>query len=270
MDRAGVASQVIAATPQVLSLPDPTHALHASRLVNDEYARIIDTYSGRFNGYGALPSPHVDEALKEIPRIFDELGFVGVSLPTMTIASKQAGPQFLDEPALDAVWEALNDYHAIVNIHPTGYAACSPMLSGSGLTWVNGAPVEDATAVLQLLKADVVRRFPQVRFHVAHLGGDVPFIAQRIEENFEDWQAFAHSPLEQLRTMYFGAANFHEPSLILAAETFGAAQLLAGSDFPYFQREKYLRAFDYIRGSRLSQEDIEVVLSGNAARLYGY
>ncbi|AEX47310.1 hypothetical protein CDB402_2019 [Corynebacterium diphtheriae INCA 402] len=36
------------------------------------------------------------------------------------------------------------------------------------------------------------------------------------------------------------AANFYEPSLRMAAEYYGATQVLAGSDHPYFQEEKLI------------------------------
>nr|WP_120492026.1 amidohydrolase family protein [Corynebacterium lactis] len=264
MDRAGVATQIIAVTPQVPSLPDASDSATAARLVNDEYARIVRDYEGRFLAYGALPLPHIDETLAEIPYIFDELGFVGVSISTVTMDTF-----FLNDPSLDPVWEALNERSAIVNIHPTGSGACSEMINGASLEWVNGAPVEDATATLQLLKADVPRRYPNITFHIAHLGGDLPFIARRIEDNYEDWHAFAASPIQQMRKMYFDAANFHEPSLRLAAETFGIRQILGGSDFPYFQEDKYVRAFSYIREANLTQEEIDAALFANAQRLYG-
>lgn len=264
MDRAGVATQIIAVTPQVPSLPDAADSLTAARLINDEYARIVNDYQGRFFAYGALPLSHIEQTLAEIPRIFDELGFLGVSISTVTM-----GDFFLNDPSLDPVWEALNERNAIVNIHPTGTGACSEMINGAHLEWVNGAPVEDATATLQLMKADVPRRFPNITFHIAHLGGDLPFIARRIEDNYEDWDAFAASPMQQMRQMYFDAANFHEPSLRLATETFGIRQILGGSDFPYFQEEKYVRAFSYIREANLTQEEIDAALFANAQRLYG-
>lgn len=88
-----------------------------------------------------------------------------------------------------------------VNIHTTGSGAHSTMIQGAGLEWVNGAPVEDATAVLQPLKEDM------------------PFLAQHIE----DWGALPALPCTD------------------AAEYYGATQVLAGSDHPYFQEEKYVR-----------------------------
>jgi predicted TIM-barrel fold metal-dependent hydrolase len=263
MDKAGVKAQIIAVTPQSPYLPESKYSAQAATMINDEYARILSEYPDRFYAYGALPLPHVEASVAEVERIFTETGFVGVSISTII-----GDGMYLNDSRLDPVWEALNDKNAIVNIHPTGCGADSTMLANADLHWVNGAPVEDATATLQLLKADVPGRFPNITFHIAHLGGDLPFLTQRIEDNYEDWDAFPSSPRAQLKKMYFDAANFYEPSLRLAAETFGSTQIMGGSDFPYFQEEKYVRAFDYIRGSQLSSDEIEAILAGNATRLY--
>ncbi|WP_426716905.1 amidohydrolase family protein [Corynebacterium auriscanis] len=264
MDKAGVETQILAVTPQSPSSDSPQASLDAAQWVNDEYARIVEEYPGRFHAYGALPLPHVDQSVREAIRVLEELKFVGISVPTIT-----QGKIFLDDPRFDPVWAALNERGAVVNVHPTGGGACSPMLASQKLEWVNGAPVEDATATLQLLKADVPRRFPNITFHIAHLGGDLPFLSQRIEDNYTDWDAFSASPNAQLRQMFFDAANFHEPSLRLAAETFGAEQIMAGSDHPYFQDEHYVRAFDYVRSAKLPQHEIEAILRGNAQKLLG-
>lgn len=263
MDRAEVEKQILAVTPQAPAGPEAASSLDAARMINDEYARIVRTHPGRFLAYGALPLPHVDASLAEIPRIFDDLGCVGVSITTVL-----RGPVSVADERFEPVWQALDDRSAIVNIHATGSGALSPMITDHRLEWVNGAPVEDAIAVLQLLKAGIPNRYPHLRFHIAHLAGDLPFLAQRIEDNFEDWGAFPASPNRTLQGMWFDAANFHEPSLRLAAETLGADRILAGSDHPYFQDEKYVRAFSYIRDAALAPEHIEAILSGNADDLY--
>ena len=92
---------------------------------------------------------------------------------------------------------------------------------------------------------------------------------QRIEDNYEDWNAFDSSPIEIFKSKFwFDTANFHEPSLVLSNETFGNSQLLLGSDFPYFQNEKYTRAISYIESSRLTLLDKNNILSVNAKQLY--
>lgn len=265
MDEAGVELQVLSVMPQGVfgADTDPPAVADAIRVVNDEYGELLDRYPGRFLAYGALPLPHVGESVAEARSVLAEPGFVGVSIPTgfpdgMTLADSR----------LDPVWTELNERRAVVNIHPTGSGAGSPLIAEHGLAWVNGAPVEDTTAVLHLLQADVPRRFPEIRFHIAHLGGALPFLARRIEDNYEDWNAFPSSPGAAMRRMWFDAANFHKPALVAAVDTFGAAQVMAGSDHPYFQGEKYLRAFDYIREARLDGAVIDEILSGNVRGLY--
>ena len=41
-----------------------------------------------------------------------------------------------------------------------------------------------------------------------------------------------------------------------------------GSDFPYFQNDKYIRAATYIQESKLSEDDKEKILFKNAQALY--
>lgn len=265
MDAAGVDLQTIAATPQVPAAPAVADSAAAAQAINDFYAQLVTDHPKRLRAYGVLPLPHVAASVAEAVRVLDDLGFLGVSLTTTL-----PDPAFtLSDSKLDPLWQVLNERASVVNIHPTGSGVHSPLIQRHGLAWVNGAPVEDATAVLHLLKADVPRRFPNIRFHVAHLGGDLPFLAQRLEDNYTDWDAFPASPLESLRSMWFDAANFHTPSLVLAATTLGAGQLLGGSDHPYFQADKYLRAFSYIREAPLTPETVGAILRENAISLYG-
>ncbi|MDP9800747.1 putative TIM-barrel fold metal-dependent hydrolase [Arcanobacterium wilhelmae] len=264
MDRAGVATQVLAATPQIPSVADPDKSAQAARMINDIYADVVARYPGRFLALGSLPLPHVEESIAEIGRIFDELHFHGIAFPTVL-----PGGLSIADPQLDPIWEELDRRGALVNIHATGSGAHTPMITDFWLTWVNGAPMEDAIATLQLMKKDHPNRFPHVRLHIAHLAGDLAFLSQRIEDNYTDWDSFASSPREMLHHMYYDAANFHEPSLRLAVETYGDSQIMAGSDIPYFQEDKYVRAFDYIRTAKLDDDVKAKILRGNAQALLG-
>lgn len=263
MDKAGVDAQVLSVMPQGAFGPDARAVAEAAASVNDIYARLIEDYPRRFFAYAHLPLPHVAESIAETRRMLAVPGFLGVSVPTVFPDGTA-----LSDPGLDEIWAELDRQETVVNVHPTGQGACSPLIAEAGLAWVNGAPVEDATAVLHLLKADVPGRFPHIRFHIAHLGGDLAVLFQRLEDNFEDWDAFASSPQDALRSMWFDAANFYEPALRLALEAYGHDKVMAGSDHPYFQDEKYVRAFDYVRGAAIDAEVVDAVLGGNAAELY--
>ncbi len=93
----------------------------------------------------------------------------------------------------------------------------------------------------------------------------------RIKDNYEDWHAFNADPYELLnRQFWFDTANFQGSSLVNAIETFGEDKFMMGSDFPYFQDEKYTRGVQYIKESGLDMEAVEGVLRGNAIQFYNF
>lgn len=269
MDAAGVQYQVLSATPQSPLLADAATATDAARMVNDIYADILARYPERFRAYGAVPFFHPDQAIEETTRALDDLGFDGIAINALPAENKA----ITDEEYVP-FFEELNRRGTVLYIHPSGNAAYSEPMLSHHLEWVNGAPMEDAIAVLHLLKGDYINRFPNIKFQVAHLGGDVAFLAQRIEDNFTDWGSFPTSPRENLKKIWFDAANFFGPSLVMAHDhVFDPDRILAGSDYPYFQnmgdRELYTRAVDYVVESGLDAEAVNNILVHNPVRLLG-
>ena len=264
MDIAGVKYQVLSATPQSPQWGSPDEALELAKMINNLYASIINKYPDRFIAYGAVPLPYTEEAILEGKRVINELGFKGIAVNTI-IQNEVA----ISDDRFSPFFEAMNELSTLIYIHPTGCGANSDMINDYHLEWVIGAPVEDTIAPLQLLKKDFPRRYPNLRFHIAHLGGALPFLLQRIEDNYSDWQAFKSSPTNDLQSRFwFDTANFHEPSLICSNESLGNSQLLLGSDFPYFQNENYTRAVSYIKQSSLSEDEKENILRNNAMERY--
>lgn len=264
MDAAQVSHQILSATPQSPYLKDERAAVRAAQMINNRYAEIVNEYPRRFEAYGALPFPHVDQSIQEAERVIRELRFKGVGINTLIAP----GLYPFDEPFYP-IWECLNALNTIVYIHPTGFGACSSMVNDKELEWVVGAPIEDMVALLHLLKSDIPYRYRNITFHMAHLGGGIGFQLQRLEDNFEDWDAFPQSPSQTLREhFYFDAANFLDEALVLSVKLFGADKIMMGSDFPYFKDAKYTRAVDYIRRADLSEGDKEQILRKNAEALY--
>lgn len=270
MDEAGVRLQVISATPQSPEFSgvggvSQAQAVGAARMVNDIYAELIDAYPGRFLAYGAVPIGFPEAAAEMAAELAEHPGFVGVAInaifqdPDASVAEERYFP----------LYEQLASTGSVLYIHPTGQAAHAPGMRSWGLDWVNGAPMEDAIAALQLMKQDVPRKFPQMPIHIAHLGGDLPFLAQRLEDNFEDWDSFPTSPAQTLRELWFDSANFTPGALRLAEEIYGGSHLLTGSDYPYFQDEKYTRSVTYIPRAGLGDAFSDSLWRGNALSLYG-
>jgi 6-methylsalicylate decarboxylase len=264
MDRAGVKMQVLSASPQFPYFDNRNNAVSAARYINDAYADIVKRYPSRFVAFAVTPLPHVDASLEEMARALDKLGMVGVTIGT-TIQERA-----IIDPMFDPFWTEMNRRGTILFVHPMGVGACSPQVQAGGLTWPIGAPIEDTLAVAQLVQKEIPLRYPRIRIVVSHLGGALPLIIQRLDNQagmFMPHNA-TEKPSETARRMWYDTVSHaFVPALRCACEALGTDRLVLGSDFPYEKGEVYQRCVDYVRDVGLSREQAEAILDRNAQAL---
>jgi aminocarboxymuconate-semialdehyde decarboxylase len=266
MDRAGVDIQILSACPQMPYSPDRDAAVRVARFVNDQYAAVVKAHPDRFRAFAATPMPHVDASIAEIARCLDDLGMVGVCMNTT----------ILDEPLVDTkfapIFAELDRRGAILYIHPSGNACCSPLVARHHLTWQLGAPMEDTISIMQLITNGIPSRYPNLRIINSHLGGAMPMLMQRVDNQYA-WEApeTPETPsLAAKRMWYDTVGHGHVPALRAAIDTFGADRLVLGTDFPYEDGDIFVRAIDYISDPRIAPEDAERILARNAQHLFGF
>jgi len=265
MDRAGVDLQVLSAAPQLPHGPDRAAAVDAARYVNDQYAELAARHPGRFRAFASLPLPHIDAAAAELARALDQLGMVGVAMTTTIM-----GQPLVDSPAAQLFAE-LDRRGSVLYLHPAGNAACTPLISQHHGTWSVGAPVEDTISALHLITHGIPSRYPQMKILNSHLGGALPMLLQRLDNQLP-WEApeTPEPPSAAARRMWYDTVGHgHPPALRCAADSFGAGRLVLGTDFPYENGAVFERAVSYITPSGLAPGDADRVLSANARALFG-
>ena len=72
MDRNGIDVGVMSSSPAVEELPEK-ESVYFAKKSNDAVAELIKKFPGRFLGTAILPTPYVDEAIKELERCVKEL-----------------------------------------------------------------------------------------------------------------------------------------------------------------------------------------------------
>ena len=261
MDQAGVAKQVLSATPQLIQFADAATCQAGARMINDIYADAVRQHADRFLAYGAVPLPHVEESIAEAHRCIDKLGFLGIGISTLVANKTIARDDFAP------FYGEMNRMGAVVYIHPTGCGALSPMVTDFKMEWLVGAVMEDVLVILQLLKADIPYKYPNIKWHISHLGGGITFVMQRVEDNFAVLKAFPRSPTAELKKMWFDTVGFQGPALRQMIETLGSEHLILGSDYPYFG-PLYPRMVSYIEKAGLPEDVARAIVDHNAARLY--
>jgi 6-methylsalicylate decarboxylase len=262
MDRAGIDLQILSSTPQVPHFERKDHAIAAATVVNDEYAAAVRRWPGRFRAFASIPLPHVRESLHEIDRALDGLGMIGVAITTSILGRSIA------DPAFAPIYEELNRRGAVLYTHPEGCGGHSPLIQRHDMTWMVGAPIEDTIAVAHLIVAGIPSRYPRIKIINSHLGGAIPMLLQRMDNQFI-WEApqTPEMPSVAARRMWYDSvAHGYSPALRAAVDALGADRILLGTDFPYESGALFQRAVDYIGESGLPAESAALVLDFNAAR----
>jgi 6-methylsalicylate decarboxylase len=166
MDRHGIDAALLS-VPVPLDVADPRRA---ARALNEAGAAAVAEAPSRFGLLATLPLPDVDGALEEIAYALDTLGADGLLL-----LSSYAGV-YLGDARLEPVFAELDRRAAVALVHPVAGGSPVPSLAPSLFEF----PFDTTRAVANLVIGGTLERFPSVRLIVAHGGGAVPLLTDRI------------------------------------------------------------------------------------------
>ena len=269
--RAGVLAELGVDT-QVLTLTTPgTHvetaatAARLASLVNDDFASVVRDRKGRFAALATLPLNDPAAAARELERAITQLGLPGAMLFSNVNGTALADPRFWP------LYEVANEHSAVLHIHPTAPVGVEAM-TDFWLMPLVGFPLDTTLAAAKLVFAGVFARFPRIRWVLSHLGGAIPYLAERLDRGFHAFREcranIEQPPSEYLRQLYYDTVNFDPAALQLAISFAGTDHILAGSDYPH-QIGSIPAMLQAIRGLPISEHDKAAILGRNAAGLLG-
>lgn len=262
LDREGVDRQLVSLTCPGTLLETPGRSVELARLVNDAFAGIMERHGDRFIPLATLPLNDPSASVAEFERVRDK-GFKGC----MVFGNVNGTP--LADGRFWPLWQAASDARAVMYIHPTfplGVEAMQPYW----LMPMVGFLFDTTLAAAHLVYAGIPERYPGIRWVLGHLGGTIPYLAERLDRGFEAFaecrRDLAAPPSEHLRKFYYDTVNFDPDALRLAIAFAGVDQILAGSDYPH-QIGSIPRMIASIKSLGLPAEDEAKILGGNAAAL---
>lgn len=195
------------------------------RQINEWSAELVRGHPGQFAALAALSLDDPAAAVTEIRYALDVLGLHGVVLP---------GGRSLADPELVPVLAALDGRAAVAFVHPSPSARCDCVVTEVPPPVLDFV-VDTTRAAVALLFNGSLERFRSIRFVLAHAGGTLPFLAQRLE--LADTWVGGVPPGEVrrgLRRLYYETAQSRGPGTLacLRAVT-EESHILFGTDFPF-------------------------------------
>jgi aminocarboxymuconate-semialdehyde decarboxylase len=263
LDEEKIDTQVLTFTSPGVHVHPPERAVAYARLVNDAFAAIVRERPKRFTSLATLPLNDPAGSVAELDRAIGDLGFRGV------MVFGNVNGVALSDQRYEPLWERANAHKAVCYIHPTHPLGVEAM-NDYWLMPLVGFPFDTTLAAASLVFSGVVERFPDITWVLAHLGGAIPYLAERLDRGYRAFKTcranISSPPSEYLKHFYYDTVNFDTDALRFAIGFAGLDHILAGSDFPH-QIGSLRLMVDTLRELALPAAEEAQVLGGNAERL---
>jgi 2,3-dihydroxybenzoate decarboxylase len=270
MDDAGIDVQVLSLTAPGLQVDiDAEHARANARFANEYLAKAIGEHPDRFRGFAALPLQDPAAAAAELERAVTQDGLCGALVNDCVTGP---GGRYLDAPAYDELWSALESLGVPLYLHPGAPPADHwrviegrPELYGATWSWA----AEVSGHALRILFSGVFDRHPGATLILGHMGEFLPFQRSRLDSRYA---AFATTtPVQRRPSDYLGtniiftnSGVFSPAAMLGAVLEVGADALMFSVDYPYESSYEAVKGFEQ---TTLSAADREKIAHGNAERL---
>ncbi|MBI4318661.1 MAG: amidohydrolase family protein [Chloroflexi bacterium] len=279
MDEVGVDVELLGPSAAFLGAIDAAgmESREAVRLTNDEFARVVRDYPGRFVGGVAIDPFDVQFALAEIERCVTKLNFRAISMVT------SYNGLYIDDEQFWPIFKLAEELDVPIFAHPGRTTLGWKEMQRSEKSYLRAeiSMLLDSTiCVGRFVLFGIYDRFPTLKVVFGQLGGFVPFMFGRFDlvhnyhrlwppEVVADEAVLPARLLRDYRGRIMGDTHSVEHiALECAAQTLGADCIVVGSDFPIGPISFSIRwNLEEIGKMRVSEGDRNKILGENAARL---
>ncbi|SRR5579875_728703 len=265
MEKQGVDTQVIASSNPGCEVFPREMGLKLMRINNDTIAEFSRKHPGKFIGLASLPLQDIQASLEELDRV-RSLGLRGL------IIFSNANGKYTDRDEFWPIFERAERFRFPIFLHPTVPANAESFTEYHIWGPVFGFGADTVIAALRMIMSGLLEKYPALRIVLGHLGETIPFLINRI--NFVYVRTPEAVPRIKRKPSEYFLSNFyvdtsgvhHQPSLNMVHETMPRDRVIFGSDYPF---ENMSKGVDFVKNSKLSEEDKERIFWKNTAALFG-
>ena len=263
MDEVGMDMQLLTIGFPGAALLDAEDGIALTREMNDELGQVCRRYPDRFAAMASVYMKEPEEAARELERCVRELGLKGLfaraNIDGVPMSDRRFRPVLAKAAELDVP----------IIFHPVA-GAQHDLLKGHHFGALIGFMFETTLLFATLIYQGIFEEFPNLKLIAPHLGGTLPFLAERISwgYNYPNTEhIIPKNPYEYYKLLYFDTTSFYPPALDCTYALAGADRMLMGSDYP-FRIGDLDRAVRSIQDWDRPEAEKRKVLGENAVRLF--
>jgi len=269
MDEAGV-------DRGVMKLPGTAEWLDIElcRYFNDAAAAHAAESGGRLTALAVVPPYSTQENLDELERCRNKLGLKCIQLAC------HYGDRYLDDPAFEGFFTALNELGMNAYVHHTPV----PVEFETFRTYDNvrrsyGRIVDQGLAVSREMYSGFFQKYPNVCMIHSMMGGAfyaiqammLPHGPSKHKDEVQRFSSDSGDLTESMKKHLFFEMSHAQPwsksGLEYAVSVVGADKIVYGSSYPV-KMDWMMEGPAFVKALDLSEEDKDLMLNGNAERLY--
>jgi aminocarboxymuconate-semialdehyde decarboxylase len=238
-------------------------ALELAADYNEQVAGAQRANPGRFYGTASIPLQDTREALAMLDHTIGTLGLVAVNLPATT------GGEPIDVRRLDPFYARVAELGVPLIVHPTDVVFADALSAYDGdLFRAIGRTLDTSVTILRLIFSGAMERHPDLRVLHTHSGGLLPYQVGWIDKSPYANKGIASLPQatsDYIKRIYVDTVAPYPLTIRTAVEFYGLDHVVYGTDYPCWSPAA---SFDVLNRSGLSADQVDQVLSQNAARLF--
>lgn len=258
---------------------DPELAMAYARAYNNWQWDFAKPALGRIVPIAHIPLYDADLAVAELKRCL-KLGFKG-----MFLAPEPVGGRRPSNPAFDPLWELMADadlpvcvhlivrFDRVVNLSNIQWWDLSKERPDTVFSFGLGGTMQLIPAVAALVCDGLIERHPRLKVAIVESGaGYVRYLMDRLDEKYARFKAtscLSRPPSEYIRENFWFVMDPSEGGIDAQCDLVGEDKFLWGSDYPHI--DSHLTAMQEVDAALapMSEHRRNLVLGGNARRLFG-
>jgi aminocarboxymuconate-semialdehyde decarboxylase len=260
MDKSGIDAQVCGGWLDSFGYELPAEeGANWSRFVNEHLMAGTDT-TKRLAPLATVPLQNGKLAAKVLEEAM-AAGFAGAMIGTQPKGASGT----LDDPDLDAFWEAASSLKAVIYLHPM-FGCGDTRLDDYDMINAVGRGVDTTTAIARMLFSGHFLKYPDMKFVLSHGGGALPYMLGRLERNRDIHPGEYADPAAGFAKLYFDSVLFSWQSLRFLTKVVGPEKVMLGSDYPFPIGDP--DPCKVVRAARLTDAEQSLVLGDTAQKIF--